>query len=43
MKCPADKSIGYLGTVIVCAVVIGLVGSALIASVFSPDVSALVQ
>ena len=43
MKCPADKSIGYLGTVIVCAVVIGLVGSALIASVFSPDVSTLVQ
>ena len=43
MKCPADKSIGYLGTVIVCAVVIGLVGSTLIARIFSPDVSALIQ
>ena len=44
MKCPADKSIGYLGTVLVCAVVIGVVGSTVIARVFSPDLAAaLVQ
>jgi len=35
MKCPADKSLGYLGTVIACAVVIGIVGSLLIGRVFS--------
>ena len=35
MKCPADKTLGYLGTVIACAVVIGIVGSTLIGRVFS--------
>jgi len=39
MKCPADKAIGYLGAVIACAVVIGLVGSALISRIGSPDLS----
>ena len=35
MKCPADKTLAYLGTVIACAVVIGIVGSTLIGRVFS--------
>jgi Yip1 domain len=35
MKCPADKTLGYLGTVIACAVVIGIVGSTLMGRVFS--------
>ena len=40
MKCPAEKTIGYIGTVIACAVVIGIVGSITIASIGSPDLSA---
>jgi hypothetical protein len=40
MKCPPDKTIGYLGSVIACAVVIGIVGSMLIARIGSPDLSA---
>lgn len=32
MKCPADTTIGYVGAVIVSAIVIGLAGSALVAS-----------
>jgi Yip1-like protein len=43
MKCPADRSIGYLGSVIACAVVIGLVGSMLIGRIFSPNLSTLLQ
>ena len=43
MKCPADKALGYFGSVIASAIVIGVIGSTLIASIFSPDVSALVQ
>jgi Yip1-like protein len=42
MKSPADKTIGYLGAVIACAVVIGIVGSMLMASISSPDLSAAV-
>jgi hypothetical protein len=40
MKCPADKTVGYLGTVIVCAIVIGVIGSTLIAGIASPNLSA---
>ena len=43
MKCPADKALAYFGTVIASAIVIGVIGSTLIASIFSPNVSALVQ
>ena len=40
MKSPPDKTIGYLGTVIACAVVIGIVGSMLIGRIGSPNLSA---
>ena len=40
MKCPTDKAMGYLGTVIACAFVIGLVGSLLIAQIGSVNVAA---
>jgi hypothetical protein len=40
MKCPPEKAIGYIATVIVCALVIGLVGSTVIARIGSPNVSA---
>ncbi len=43
MKCPADKALVYFGTVIASAIVIGVIGSTLIATIFSPDVSTLVQ
>jgi hypothetical protein len=33
MKSPPDKTLGYLGAVIACAVVIGVIGSMLIASI----------
>ena len=42
MKCPADKTVGYLGTVVACAVVIGVVGSLLIAEISSIGVSAAI-
>jgi Yip1-like protein len=31
MKSPPDKTLGYFGAVIVCAIVVGLIGSALVA------------
>jgi hypothetical protein len=31
MKSPPDKTLGYFGAVIVCAIVIGLIGSTLVA------------
>ena len=34
MKCPADKTLAYFGTVIACAIVIGVVGSTVIAQIF---------
>jgi len=44
MKCPSEKTIGYIGTVIVCAVVIGLVASTVVATIGSPAVpTALIQ
>jgi hypothetical protein len=42
MQCPADKTVGYLGTVIVCGVVIGLIGSTLIGSMGAVDLSAAI-
>jgi hypothetical protein len=33
MKSPPDKTLGYLGAVIVCAIVIGLIGSTLVARI----------
>jgi hypothetical protein len=42
MKCPTEKTIGYIGTVIACAVAIGFVGSLLIARIGSVDVAAMV-
>jgi hypothetical protein len=42
MKCPAEKTVAYLGAVIACAIVIGLVGSTLIASIGSVSVAAAV-
>ena len=33
MKCPADKALAYFGTVIACAIVIGVVGSTVIARI----------
>jgi hypothetical protein len=41
MKCPEDKAIGYTITVIVCALVIGLVVSALSGAVFGYGAPAL--
>jgi len=42
MKCPAEKTVAYLGAVIACAIVIGLVGSTLIASIGAVNVAAAV-
>lgn len=40
MRSPADKTFAYLGAVVVCAIVIGLIGSTLIARIGSPSLSA---
>ncbi len=40
MKSPADKTMGYLGAVIACAVVMAIAGSMLITRIGSPDLSA---
>ena len=42
MKCPAEKTVAYLGAVIACAIVIGLVGSTIIASIGAVNVTAAV-
>lgn len=41
MKCPAEKTAGYLGSVIAAAVVIGLVGSLVIGRIGVLDASAM--
>lgn len=33
MKCPAEKAVGYTGTVVACAVVVGIVGSTILAQI----------
>jgi len=39
MKCPADKTVAYFGTVIACAFLIGVIGSTLIGRIGSVDAS----
>ena len=41
MKCPAEKAVPYVGSVIACAIVIGLVGGLLIGRIGSVDASAM--
>jgi hypothetical protein len=41
MKCPAEKTAGYLGSVVASAIVIGLVGSVLIGRIGSVNASAM--
>ena len=42
MKCPAEKTVAYLGAVIACAIVVGLIGSTIIASIGAVNVAAAV-
>lgn len=39
MKCPADKTVAYFGTVIACAFLIGVIGSTLIGRIGSVEAS----
>lgn len=42
MKCPAEKAVGYTGAVIACAVVLAIVGSALIATLPGVEATAAI-
>jgi hypothetical protein len=41
MKCPPEKTAGYLGSVIVCAIVVGLVGSLVMGRIGRVEATAL--